>query len=98
MDDQILPKSNNKKVKLFDVIVFSVLIFIVLFINFALLIYSIVTTRQLKKKYDEFMTRLGNGENITDMLSKYIQDVLNVSEENQGLKKLVNLSNVVQAK
>ncbi|MBQ8298483.1 MAG: DUF4446 family protein [Clostridia bacterium] len=70
-----------------EFLILIIVIFTMLFINFALLIYSIVTTRRLKKKYDEFMTRLGNGENITDMLRKYIQDVLNVSEENQSLKK-----------
>ena len=42
----------------------------------------------MKKKYSEFMNRLGKGEDITDMLRKYIQDVINVSEENQSLKLL----------
>ena len=46
-----------------------------------------ITTRKLKTKYNEFMIRLGKGEDITDMLRKYIQDVINVSEDNQSLKK-----------
>lgn len=64
-----------------------IVIVLLLAINFGLLIYNLIITRKLRKKYDEFMTRLGNGENITDMLRKYIQDVLNVTEENQSLKK-----------
>ena len=70
-----------------EVIVVLVMMSIMIFINFALLIYNIVKTNQLNKRYKTFMSKIGNGENIAEMLSKYIQDVINVSEENQSLKK-----------
>ena len=70
-----------------ECMILLILVFAMLFINFALLLYNMKTTRSLKTKYNEFMTRLGKGEDITDMLRKYIQDVINVSEENQSLKK-----------
>lgn len=70
-----------------EFVILAVLVFAMLLMNFALLIYNMKTTRSLKTKYNEFMTRLGKGEDITDMLRKYIQDVINVSEENQTLKK-----------
>lgn len=70
-----------------ELLILTIAVFAMLLINFTLLIYNMNTTRMLKKKYNEFMTRLGKGEDITDMLRKYIQDVLNVSEENQNLKK-----------
>ena len=70
-----------------ELLILLIVVFAMLLVNFALLIYNMSTTRMLKKKYNEFMTRLGKGEDITDMLRKYIQDVINVSEENQSLKK-----------
>lgn len=70
-----------------ELMIIVIAMVLTILINFALLIYFIIITKKLRRKYDEFMTRLGNGENITDMLSKYIQDVLNVTEENQSLKK-----------
>ena len=70
-----------------ECLILVIIVFAILLINFALLIYNMTTTRMLKTKYNEFMTRLGKGEDITDMLRKYIQDVINVSEENQTLKK-----------
>lgn len=62
---------------------------IMIFLNFCLLIYNIIRTNKLNKRYVDFMSKIGKGDNISEMLSKYIQDVINVSEENQSLKKYV---------
>lgn len=66
---------------------FGVIMITILFINTALLIYNIVKTEILNKKYKEFMSRLGNGENFEEVLSKYMKNVLNVVEETSTLKK-----------
>ena len=60
---------------------------VMLLINFALLLCNVIKTNRMNKRYKEFMTKLGKGDNIDEMLRKYIQDVLNVSEETQKLKK-----------
>ncbi len=56
-------------------------------INFALLIYNIIRTNKINKRYKEFMSKLGNGDNIEESLKKYLQDVINTEEEVQNLKK-----------
>ena len=66
---------------------FGIIIITSLFINFALLIYNLVKTINLNKKYQEFMKRLGTGENFEEMLSKYMKNVLNVVEESASLRK-----------
>lgn len=70
-----------------ELMIILVIISGLLFINFILLIYNIVRTNQMNKRYKEFMSKLGKGEDIGEMLKKYIQDVLNVTEESQSLKK-----------
>ena len=64
-----------------------VIVFVVLGINIVLLIYNIIRTNFLNKKYKDFMSKLGKGENIEGMLRSYLQDVINVTEETQNLKK-----------
>lgn len=66
---------------------FGIIMLTILFINTALLIYNIIKTSILDKKYKEFMSRLGNGENFEEVLSKYMKNVLNVVEETSALKK-----------
>lgn len=66
---------------------FGVIMLTVCFINCTLLVYNIIKTTIISKKYNEFMKKLSNGANIEEMLRKYIQDVLNVSEENEKIKK-----------
>lgn len=66
---------------------FEIMMFTVLFINTCLLIYNIVKTVMLDKKYKQFMKRLGNGENFEEILSRYMKNVLNVVEETASLKK-----------
>ena len=66
---------------------FGIMMITVLFINTCLLIYNIVKTVMLDKKYKQFMKRLGNGENFEEILSRYMKNVLNVVEETASLKK-----------
>ena len=66
---------------------FGIIMFTMLFVNTCLLIYNIVKTVMLDKKYKQFMTRLGNGENFEEILSRYMKNVLNVVEETASLKK-----------
>lgn len=40
----------------------------------------------LSKKYLSFMKRLGNGNNLDEMLKKYLEDVKNVKQDNSEIK------------
>lgn len=44
-------------------------------IMFLLLLVALIKQSNLKKKYNNFMSRLGQGANFEQMLSKYIDDV-----------------------
>lgn len=70
-----------------ELMMILIIISVMLFLNFALLIYNMVRTNRINKRYEEFMSKLGKGDDIGEMLKKYIQDVLNVTEETQKLKK-----------
>ena len=60
---------------------------VITFVNFILLLANWVKASRLQKHYEEFIKQLGKGDNIAEMLRSYIQDVLNVTEESQSLKK-----------
>lgn len=60
---------------------------VIIFILLILYIISVVKLSKIRKDYKEFMTRLGNGSNIEEMLKQYIQTVDKVEEENKNLTK-----------
>ncbi len=40
----------------------------------------------LSKKYLSFMNKLGNGNNLDEMLKKYLEDVKNIKQDNSEIK------------
>lgn len=54
-------------------------------ILFILYISNITKLNRLRKAYDTFMKRLGNGNNVDEMLRAYIQQVENVKNENKKI-------------
>ena len=52
---------------------------IILVINMALLVLYLLNCAKLKKlrkNYSDFMTKLGKGQNINEMLEKYVEKVM----------------------
>ncbi len=63
---------------------------IILIINVMLLILYILNSiklTKLRKNYSEFMTKLGKGENINEMLKIYVDEVENVKKENAEIEE-----------
>ncbi len=58
---------------------------VIIFILFILYITNLVKLSKLRKSYKEFMKRLGNGNNIDEMLNKYMNSVDKVQKENKEL-------------
>ena len=59
-------------------------------INVLLLVLYIcnqIKLRKINKNYKTFMKKLGNGNNIDDMLKKYIDRVEEINEENEEIMK-----------
>lgn len=59
--------------------IFNILLIILVIIN----IYCNI---KAKKKYLDFMTKLGNGNNIDSMLRKYLEDVREIKKDNEEIK------------
>lgn len=77
----------------------NILEIVILVINVMLLILYVLNCMKLsklRKNYASFMTKLGKGENINDMLVEYVKKVDEVKTENQEIieyyKKLDNKS------
>lgn len=67
----------------------SVIICIIV-INVILLILYVLNTIKLfklRKNYSDFMYKLGNGNNVIDMLENYVKDVEKVNNENKEIKE-----------
>lgn len=60
---------------------------VLVIIALALAITSLVMNILLKKKYLEYMTKIGGGEDITNVMKNYVEDVTIVKENTQTLKK-----------
>lgn len=63
---------------------------IILVINMALLVLYLLNCAKLKKlrkNYSVFMTKLGKGQNINEMLEKYVEKVERIEEENKEIEK-----------
>ena len=51
-----------------------------------LVIINIIYTIMMKKKYLDFMNKLGNGKNLDEMLKKYLDDVREIKKDNSEIK------------
>lgn len=69
---------------------FNVFNIIILIINLALIVIYILNSiklTKLRKNYSEFMTKLGRGNDISEMLQKYVKSVEEIKEENSEIEK-----------
>lgn len=76
--------------EIFKYIDTNIFLNIIIFLLIILNIINTIKLSKLRKKYEKFMKKLGNGNNIEEILSKYINTVENVEIENQHLKNYCN--------
>ena len=63
---------------------------IILIINIALIaIYALnsIKLTKLRKNYSDFMTKLGKGNNINEMLQEYVKSVDEIKKENNEIER-----------
>lgn len=65
----------------------TIVLVALILITLGLAIYNLIMTLKLKKKYVEYMTKVGDGQDITNVLKNYLEDVTIVKENTQTLKK-----------
>lgn len=73
-----------------DFIKTNIFFIIIIFINillFILYVLSNIKLNKLRKNYSSFMSKLGKGNNIDEMLQQYVQKVENIEKENEEIKK-----------
>lgn len=68
----------------------SGVIIITIIINISLLLLYILNSiklSKLRKNYSDFMSKIGKGENIDEILKKYIEKVDNIGLENKEIER-----------
>lgn len=68
----------------------NIFLIIILIINFMLLILYIldnIKLNKLRKNYSEFMRKMGNGNDILEMINKYVDAVEKINLENKELEE-----------
>ena len=67
--------------------IFLIAVAVVNVILLILYVCNQIKLRKINKNYKTFMKKLGNGNNIEDMLKKYIDRVEEVNKENEEIKE-----------
>lgn len=72
---------------IFEINVFEIIILIINIALIALYILNSIKLRKLRTNYSEFMTKLGKGNNIDEMLQKYVENVEEIKKENAEIER-----------
>lgn len=70
----------------FELSIFEIIILIINVMLLLIYVLNSIKLTKLRKNYADFMTKLGKGENINEMIQKYIKDVENIKKENQEIE------------
>lgn len=73
------------------------ILFISVVILLVLYIISVKNLKKLRDSYQKFMIRLGNGENVDEMIKNYIKKVEEVDEKNNQIAQYcINIDNKIK--
>lgn len=65
--------------------IFMLVLFIIVIVLAVLYITSVINLKKLRTSYSKFMNKLGNGNNLEEMLQNYIKKVETVEERNEEI-------------
>ena len=71
--------------------VFLIIIFVINIVLFVLYLLSNIKLSKLRKNYSDFMSKMGKGENLDEMIKKYVKKVEIIDQENQEIEKYCEL-------
>lgn len=71
----------------FEFNIFNIIILVINLLLIAIYILNSIKLSKLRKNYSEFMTKLGKGNDINEMLQKYVKSVEEVKEENSEIER-----------
>ena len=65
--------------------IFMLVLFIIVIVLAVLYITSVINLKKLRTSYSKFMSKLGNGNNLEEMLQNYIKKVETVEARNEEI-------------
>lgn len=71
----------------FELNIFTIIILIINVTLLVLYVLNSIKLTKLRKNYSDFMTKLGKGENINEMLQDYVKKVEDVKQENSEIER-----------
>ncbi len=71
----------------FEFNIFDLIMLIISFMILILYVLNSIKLTKLRKNYSDFMTKLGKGENIYDMLQQYVKNVEDIKAENSEIER-----------
>ena len=79
----------------FEFNLFNVIILIINIALIAIYVLNSIKLTKLRKNYSDFMTKLGKGNNINEMLQEYVKSVDEIKKENNESSNTIT-ENIVQ--
>lgn len=70
----------------FEFNVFDIIILIINILLVVIYVLNSIKLTKLRKNYSDFMTKLGKGNNINDMLQDYVKSVEEIKKENEEIE------------
>lgn len=71
----------------FELNIFEIIILIINLMLLILYVLNNIKLKKLRKNYSEFMTKLGKGDNINDLLKEYVCKVDKIADENKEIER-----------
>ena len=68
-----------------EINIFEIIILVINIMLLVLYILNCIKLNKLRKNYDTFMTKLGKGDNINEMLKDYVEKVDEIKSENKEI-------------
>lgn len=71
----------------FEFNIFDLIMIVISFMLLVLYVLNSIKLTKLRKNYSDFMTKLGKGENINEMLQQYVKSVDEIKAENSEIER-----------
>ena len=71
----------------FEVNVFNIILLVINLLWLVMYILNSIKLTKLRKNYSEFMTKLGKGNDINEMLQQYVKSVEEIKKENSEIEQ-----------
>ena len=71
----------------FELNVFNITLLVITLLLLVMYILNSIKLTKLRKNYSDFMAKLGKGNDINEMLQKYVKDVEEIKKENNEIEQ-----------